>query len=406
MTNDHLLTNATIATMEAGGVPYGLIKSGAIGFSAGRITYVGSADSAPDSANSTDLAGALVTPALIDCHTHLVFGGDRIAEFEQRRGGASYEAIAEAGGGILSTVYSTRSASDDALIEAADRRMRWLLESGVGTVEIKSGYGLDREHELRMLQIARRIGAQGGMRVRTSLLAAHTVPPEHRADPDRYVSEIVKEIIPAAAQSGLADAVDAFGERIAFTSVQVRRVFEAAQSAGLPVRLHADQLTDGGGAALAAEYGALSADHLDHASRSGIEAMAESGTVAVVIPGASAFLNEPMSPDIGAMRESGVAIAVSTDLNPGTSPLASLPTAMWLAAARYQMTPEECLAGATRNAAAALGLNDTGVLRVGMRADFAVWDTSSPAALSYWAAAPLCRSVWMTGQVAFERNES
>jgi len=344
----------------------------------------------------------LLTPALIDCHTHLIYGGDRVSEFEQRLGGASYEDLALSGGGIVSTVRATRSAPDDQLFELGMERLTWLLHSGVGTVEIKSGYGLTVESELRMLRVARRLGEASPIRVTTSLLAAHAVPPDREADD--YIDEICQEIIPAAAAEGLADSVDAFCETIAFSPDQVRRVFQAARTAGLPVRLHADQLSDSGGAALAAEFGALSADHLEHASTAGIGAMAQAGTVAVVIPGASAFLNEATAPPIQAMRDHGVAIAVSTDLNPGTSPLASLQAAMWLGAARFRMTPEETLAGTTRHAAAALGMADTGTIRVGMRADLAHWNATHPAALSYWAGAPLCKSVWTSGRLAFDRR--
>ena len=402
MTFNTLLTNATVATMDGDG--YGLIEEATIGITDGTISYVGPNDATVTSDDTRDIGGQLITPALIDCHTHLLFGGDRISEFEQRLGGATYEELSAAGGGIRSTVFATRQASGDELTESALERLAWLLQSGTGTVEIKSGYGLNTEHELRMLRIARHVAERTPIRITTSLLAAHAIPPE--TDPDRYISQVCEEIIPQAAAEGLADCVDAFLETIAFTPAQIRRVFEAALDASLPVRLHADQLSDGGGAALAAEYGALSADHLEHASDAGIAAMAEAGTVGVVIPGASVFLNEAARPPIAAMRKHGLRIAVSTDLNPGTSPLGSLQGAMWLAAARFRMTPTETLAGTTRHAAAALGLSDIGVIRQGMRADLTLWNATDPAALTYWAGTPLTEAVWLGGQLAFDRSEA
>lgn len=397
-----LLTNATVATMEPGGLPYGLIRDASIGVTGDQISYVGPLEPAMSATIVRDVGGRLITPALIDCHTHLIFGGTRIGEFEDRLGGASYADLAARGGGILSTVRATRTATDDELFDGGAERMRWLLRSGVGTVEIKSGYGLNPYDELRMLRIARKLGSAGPQRVLTSLLAAHTIPPEHLTDPERYVSNICHEIIPRAVEERLADSVDAFCEGIAFTDNQVRDVFAAAQKAGLPVRLHADQLTDGHGAALAAEFGALSADHLEHANVEGLEAMAKAGTVAVLIPGASVFLDETERPNVEAMRNLGVRMAVSTDLNPGTSPLASLQAAMWLATGRFRLTPEESLAGTTRNAAAALGLADTGTIQSGLRADLALWATSDPAALSYWMGAPLCEALWIAGKAAYE----
>ena len=406
-TVDTLIVDGIVATLQsgpAGSAPYGLLSDAVIGITDERISYVGP-EADVDAKQRWSVGGRLVTPALIDCHTHLVFGGERITEFERRLGGATYEEIASAGGGILSTVAATRAASDDELFDSGARHIRWLLQSGVGTVEIKSGYGLDAHHELRMLRVARRLGNAYPVRIVTSLLAAHAIPPEHRADPDRYISSICNDMIPAAAEEGLADAVDAFSERIAFTPAQVRRVFDAARDANLAVRLHADQLSDSGGAALAAEYGALSADHLEHASDAGVEALATAGTVAVLIPGASSFLNEEARPPIAKMRRAGVRIAVSTDLNPGTAPFGSLQGTMALASARFRLTPEETLAGTTRHAAAALGLRDTGTLEPGMRADLAVWDVKSPAALSYWSGAPLCTEVWIDGVIRYERGE-
>ena len=405
LTVDTVIVDGIVATLKPGSEPYGQLSDAVIGITDGRISYVGP-EVGVEARKRWSVGGRLVTPALIDCHTHLVFGGERITEFERRLGGATYEEIASAGGGILSTVAATRAASDDELFDSGARHIRWLLQSGVATVEIKSGYGLDAHHELRMLRVARRLGEALPVRVVTSLLAAHAIPPEHRADPNRYISVICEDMIPAAAEERLANAVDAFSERIAFTPAQVRRVFDAARDAHLAVRLHADQLSDLGGAALAAEYGALSADHLEHASDAGLKALATAGTVAVLIPGASAFLNEKARPPIAKMREAGVRIAVSTDLNPGTAPFGSLQETMALASARFRLTPEETLAGTTRHAAAALGLGDTGVIEPDMRADLAVWDVKSPAALSYWTGAPLCTEVWTDGVLHYARDTS
>ncbi len=402
MTYDLLITQATVATMQPDGLPYGLIRDASIGITDGLISYVGPNDPALSAAIERDVGGRLVTPALIDCHTHIVFGGTRIGEFEDRLAGKSYADLAAEGGGIVSTVGATRAATDIALFDGAAERMGWMLRSGVGTIEIKSGYGLNHRDELRILRTARQLGHVGPQRVVTSLLAAHAVPPEHRDDPDHYVAEICQELIPQVVEEGLADSVDAFCEGIAFSNAQVREVFTAAQEAGLPVRLHADQLTDGQGAALAAEFGALSADHLEHANEEGLRAMGRAGTIAVLIPGASVFLDEANLPNIQAMRRFGVPMAVSTDLNPGTSPLASLQAAMWLATARFRLTPEESLAGTTRNAAAALGLADTGTIQPGLRADLALWATTDPAALAYWLGAPLCEAVWIAGVSAYE----
>ena len=402
MTYDLLLTRATVATMRPDGPPYGLIRDASIGINGGLISYVGPNDPAMSATLKRDVGGRLITPALIDCHTHIIFGGTRIGEFEDRLAGKSYADLAAEGGGIVSTVEATRAATDGDLLAGAAERMGWMLRSGVGTIEVKSGYGLNQGDELRMLRTARQLGTVGPQRVVTSLLAAHAVPPEYRDDLDRYVAEICQELIPRVVEEGLADAVDAFCETIAFSNDQVRQVFTAAHKAGLPVRLHADQLTDGQGAALAAEFGALSADHLEHANEEGLQAMGRAGTVAVLIPGASVFLDEAERPNIQAMRQFGVPMAVSTDLNPGTSPLASLQAAMWLASARFRLTPEESLAGTTRNAAAALGLVDTGTIKPGLRADLALWATNDPAALAYWIGAPLCEAVWIAGKSAYE----
>ncbi len=397
---DTLVVDAMVATVGVAG-DYGLLDGGVVGIADGRIAYVGPPSSKIEPAATVSAAGRLLTPALIDCHTHLVFAGERLVDFERRLCGASYADIAAAGGGIRRTVTATRAAAEEELFALAAARVRWLMASGVATVEIKSGYGLDTATELRMLRVARRVGRELPVAVHTSLLGAHAVPNELRDDPDRYVDHICREMIPAVAAEGLADSVDAFCEKIAFTPDQVRRVFAAAAAAGLPVRLHADQLSDGGGAALAAEHGALSADHLEHAAPAGLEAMAAAGTVAVLIPGAATFLDEPLRPPVEAMRAAGVRIAVATDLNPGSAPVGSLQLAMALAATRFGLTPAETLHGATRHAAAALGLHDRGEIAVGMRADLALWDVVSPAALSYWFGAPLLAGLWIGGtQVA------
>ena len=383
---DLLLTDARVATMRRDLVDFGVIDSGAIAIHDGSIAWVGDARELPhtDAGERRSLDGLWVTPALVDCHTHLVFGGDRAAEFEQRLAGASYEAIARAGGGILSTVNATRSATADELFEAALPRLDALLASGVATIEIKSGYGLDIENELKMLEVARRLGAARDITIVTTLLAAHAVPPEFADDADGWIDVVCDELIPVAADRGLADAVDAYCERIAFDARQIARVFDAARRHGLPVKLHADQLSDGGGAALAARHSALSADHLEYSSADGIAAMAAAGTAAVLLPGAFLTLGETQRPPVAALREHAVPMAIATDCNPGTSPLTSLPDAMALASRLFGLTPAECLAGATREAARALGLDDRGIVKVGMRADLAAWRIDHPRDLGYW----------------------
>lgn len=394
---DTLIVGAEVATLGIDG-DYGLLNEGVVGIADGQIAYVGPPSAQLTAAQTVDASGRLLTPALVDCHTHLVFAGERIADFERRLQGASYAQIAKSGGGIKSTVAATREASEDDLYSLAVPRVRWLMASGVATVEIKSGYGLDTDTELRMLRVARRLGEELPVTVSTSLLAAHTVPSEYRDDPDGFVDLICGEVIPAAAAEGLADAVDAFAEHIAFSPEQVRRVFDAAAVAGLPVRLHADQLSNLDGAALAAEYGALSADHLEHASAEGLARMAEAGTVGVLIPGAATFLDEERRPPVAAMREAGVRIAVATDINPGSAPLGSMQLAMALACTRFGLTPAEALHGATRNAAAALGLDDRGEIAPGMRADLALWDVDFAPALAYWFGAPLLSRLWIDGR--------
>jgi imidazolonepropionase len=354
------------------------------------IRWLGPRADLPESGidESRSLGGRWVTPALIDCHTHLVFAGDRAAEFEQRLRGASYEDIARAGGGIMSTVRATRSASADDLYAAALTRIEALAAEGVATIEIKSGYGLDIETELKMLAVARQLGEATPINVCTTLLAAHAVPPEFNNDADAYITQICDELLPEVVSRRLADAVDAYCESIAFSPAQVARVFERAASLGLPVKLHADQLSDTGGAALAAAHNALSADHLEYTSPGGVSALAESGVAAVLLPGAFLTLGETQLPPIEALRENGVPIAVGSDCNPGTSPICSLRIAMMLAARQFRLAPEECLAGATRHAASALGLRDRGTLEVGKRADLAVWDVGHPRELAYWFGTP------------------
>ncbi|WP_306024982.1 imidazolonepropionase [Oceaniradius stylonematis] len=380
---DMVIRNATLATMVPGGAPYGLLRDGAIIVRDGRIAWAGPAADMPDAGDATirDLGGRLVTPALIDCHTHLVHGGNRAREFEMRLEGASYEEIARAGGGIVSTVAATRAADEDSLLASALRRVDALIAEGVGVVEIKSGYGLDADTELRMLRVARRIARDRPVRVRTSFLGAHAVPAGMEAD--AYIDDICIPALRRAHADGLADAVDGFCEGIAFLPEQIARVFDVAVELGLPVKLHAEQLSDLGGAKLAASHGALSADHLEYLGADGIAAMAKAGTVAVILPGAFYTLRETQAPPIAALRAAGVPMAVATDANPGSSPMASLLLAMNMACTLFRMTPEEALAGTTRNAARALGLDDCGTIASGLRADFAVWDVEEPAELSY-----------------------
>lgn len=385
---DLLLTDARIATMS--GDDYGVIDDGAVGISDGRIAWLGPQSDLPgeEASEILSLDGRWITPALIDCHTHLVFAGDRSGEFEARQRGASYEDIARAGGGIMSTVRATREASADELYAAALPRVEALAAEGVGTIEVKSGYGLSIESELKMLSVARQLGAATDVTITTTLLAAHTIPPEFKDKADDYIDMICDELLPEVVAGRLADAVDAYCETIAFDRDQVSRLFARATELGLPVKLHADQLSDGGGAALAAHFNALSADHLEYTSVAGVEAMAEAGAVAVLLPGAFLTLGETQLPPIAAMRERGVPLAIATDCNPGTSPICSLRIAMMLAARQFGLTPEECLAGVTREAARALGLADRGVVEIGKRADLAVWDVDHPRELAYWIGTP------------------
>ncbi len=376
------------------------IEHGALIASGGLIRYVGSeaglsADLTGPDPDEIDCGGRLITPGLIDCHTHLVFGGDRAGEFEARLEGATYQDIAQRGGGIMSTVRATRAATEDELVAGALRRLDHLIAEGVTTVEIKSGYGLELSAELRSLAAARRLAHERPISVNTTFLGAHTVPPEATDHRDGYVDQLCREMIPAVAHAKLADSVDGFCETIAFSPAEMARVFEAAKAHGLPVRLHADQLSDSGGAALAARFGALSADHLEYTSEAGAAALAASGTVAVMLPGAFYCLRETKLPPIEAFRKLGVPMAVATDCNPGTSPLTSVLLAMNLAATLFRLTVTECLLGTTRYAAQALGLRDRGTLEAGRACDLAIWDVDRPAELVYRIGYnPLFRRVW------------
>jgi imidazolonepropionase len=387
---DRLWINARLATMRPGFWAYGAIADGAIGVKDGRIAFAGVAaeiGAHPErhADEVIDAGGRWITPGLIDCHTHLIFGGDRADEFEKRLSGVSYEEIARAGGGIRATVRATRAASEDALVAAALPRLDALLAEGVTTIEIKSGYGLATADELKQLGAARRLAEARRVDVRTTFLGAHAVPPEFAGRQGDYVALVCEEMIPRAASAKLADAVDAFCETIAFTADETARVFETARHHGLPVKLHADQLSDGGGAALAARYGALSADHLEYASEAGVAAMAGAGTVAVLLPGAFYFLREKRLPPVEALRKHKVPMALASDSNPGSSPALSLLLMLNMACTLFRLTPEEALAGVTREAARALGLgSERGQLAPGFRADFVLWDIERPADLAYW----------------------
>ena len=381
-----LLTHAAIATMndETGG--YGLIPQASLVVEDDRISWVGPEADLPEryaGASRRDLGGRLVTPGLIDCHTHIVFGGDRAREFEMRLEGAGYEEIARAGGGILSSVRATRDADEASLLKSALRRVDHLIAEGVTTIEIKSGYGLTVADELKMLRVARLIEARREVTVRTTWLAAHALPPEYQGDRAGYIRDVVIAGMDAAHAEDLVDAVDGFCEGIAFSRDEMAAIFDHAKTLGLPVKLHAEQLSDLHGAAMAARYGAMSADHLEWLGQDGVDAMAASGTVAVLLPGAFYTLRETQLPPVGALRDAGVPIALATDCNPGTSPLTSLLLAMNMGATLFHLTPAECLAGVTRNAARALGLADRGVIAPGMRADLAIWDVHAPAELTY-----------------------
>ncbi|MCP1200527.1 imidazolonepropionase [Notoacmeibacter sp. MSK16QG-6] len=381
-----LLVNARLATMVRGSIPYGLIDRAAIAIEDGKILWCGREAELPTTFGRDarqDLGGGLVTPALIDCHTHLVFGGNRAQEFELRLNGASYEDVARNGGGILSTVMATREADEDSLLADALTRVDALIAEGVATIEVKSGYGLTVADELKMLRVARRIADERPVRIRTSYLAAHAIPPEFKGSPNAYLERVVLPGLEQAHTEGLVDAVDGFCESIAFAPHEIEQVFDKAQGLGLPVKLHAEQLSSLGGAALAARHGALSADHLEYLDAAGVTVMAQSGTVAVLLPGAFYTLRETQLPPVNLLRNEKVPIALATDCNPGSSPLASILLAMNMGATLFRLTPQETLAGTTRNAARALGLEDCGVIAPGKRADLAIWNVADPAELSY-----------------------
>jgi imidazolonepropionase len=385
--HDAVWVNANLATMLDG---YAAVPDGVLAVTDGKISWVGPRSAWRERAREEhDARGAWITPGLVDCHTHLVYAGNRANEFEARLKGATYEAIAKAGGGIVSTVRATRAASEEELLKSGKKRIEQWLREGAALIEIKSGYGLDRDTELRMLRAARRLGED--ITVRTTFLGAHAVPPEYKEREDEYIDFVCEEVLPAAAKEGLVDAVDAFCERIAFSVAQTTRVFESAKRLGLPVKLHADQLSDLGGAALAAQHQALSADHLEFSSETGIEAMKREGTVAVLLPGAYYFLRETRMPPIDALRRHGVPIALATDHNPGSSPVSSPLLILNMACTLFRLTPEEALAGMTRHAAHALGMQSShGTLAPGKAADLALWDVGSPAELAYAVGANPC----------------
>jgi imidazolonepropionase len=402
---DGLWTDLQLAPGAAPDVALPESARAAIAVAQGRIAWIGDSRAVPerfDNAPRHDGAGALVTPGLIDCHTHLVYGGQRANEFAMRLAGASYEEIAKAGGGIVSSVRATREADEDQLFAQAAPRLEQLLADGVCAIEIKSGYGLSLEHERKQLRVARRLGEAYGVTVRTTFLGAHALPPEYAGRSRAYIDAVCSEMMPALAAEGLVDAVDVFCERIAFSLEETERVFQAARALGLPVKLHAEQLSDMGGAAMAARYGALSCDHIEHLSLEGIAAMREAGTVAVLLPGAYYTLRDTHLPPIDALRAAGVPMAVSTDHNPGTSPALSLLLMVNMACTLFRLTVPEALAGVTVHAARALGLSDThGVLGAGRPADFVLWDVRDVAELAYWFGHRPARTVVRQGRVAF-----
>lgn len=395
---DRVWTKARLATLAADRPGLGVVEDGVVAVRDGVILYADSTAGAPafEAAEVIDCEGRWITPGLIDPHTHLVHGGDRAQEFELRLAGASYEEIARAGGGIVSTMQATRAASQDDLVASALPRLDTLIAEGLTTIEIKSGYGLSLDDELKSLRAARALGQARPVSVTTTFLGAHALPPDYAGDPDGYIDHVCYQMIPAVAAEGLADAVDAFCEGIGFSPAQTRRVFEAARAHGLPVKLHAEQLSNLNGAALAAAFGALSADHLEHLDAAGVAAMAQAGTTAVLLPGAFYFVRETQLPPIAALRAAGVPMALATDCNPGTSPLTSLLLTMNMAATLFRMTVDECLAGVTREAARALGRLDTvGTLEAGKACDLALWDIERPAELVYrMGFNPLHARVW------------
>jgi imidazolonepropionase len=400
---DTLWVNARLATMTPGGAPYGAIADGALAARGGTIAWVGARADLPGApeqlaARVIDAGGRWITPGLIDSHTHLVFGGDRVGDFERRMAGQSYVAAAGGGSGIAHTVAMTRAADEDTLFRDAAKRLRTMIANGTTTVEIKSGYGLDVETELKLLRVARRLGSELRVTVRTTYLGAHVVPPEYADRRDEYLALVCDVMLPRVAHEELADAVDVFCDTIAFSVDESTRVLDTARRLGLAVKVHADQIDDTGAAALAARYGALSADHIEHTGEAGVAALARAGTVAVLLPGAYHYLRETVKPPVALLRAHGVPIALATDCNPGTSPVLTLPTVMNLACVLFGLTPEESVAAATRNAARALGLTDRGELRTGARCDLALWDAGAPAELCYWLGASPCAGVVIGGE--------
>jgi imidazolonepropionase len=400
---DRLILDCHLATMRADGAPYGAIEDGALLIVDGRIAFVGSRNELPTDASARAkeidrLDGSWVTPGLVDCHTHIVFAGDRVADFEARLKGASYEEIARKGGGIATTVSATRAASENDLINSAATRLVQMIRNGLTTIEVKSGYGLDRDTEFRMLSTAKELGRRYGIRVCTTYLGLHALPPEYANNRSDYVNLVVNEILPVLKKAELVDAVDAFMEPIAFTGDEISTFFQAAIKLGLPVKLHADQLGNRGGAKLAAGFQALSADHIEHADEASVLALAQAGTVAVILPGAFLFLRETQKPPIELLRRYKVPMAVATDCNPGSSPIVSPQAAMHLACTLFALTPEEALAGMTRNGARALGLaSDIGTLETGKFADLAVWSVEHPSELAYWLGQKLCWKSYVRG---------
>jgi imidazolonepropionase len=397
---DLLLTDTSVATMTESDQAYGIIENAAVAIANGKIAWLGRAVDLPRSQakNSRSLHGGWLTPALIDCHTHLAFAGNRAAEFEQRLQGVSYEEIARGGGGIMSTVNATRAADLTSLMRQTRSRLQYLRNEGCATVEIKSGYGLNLDVEIRLLEVANALAAESGLSISRTFLGAHAVPTEFKGKADDYIDLVCETMLPAIHEGKLADAVDAYCEPIAFSAQQVSRVFAKAAGLGLPVKLHADQLSDSGGAELAASFGARSADHLEYTNHAGIKALAAAGTVAVLLPGAYLVLGETRPPPVSQLRSAGVPIAIATDCNPGTSPVCSIRTTMSLATSLFGLSPEECLAGVTRNAAKALGLADRGTLETGKRADIAVWNIGHPRELSYWIGTNELTDLYVAGK--------
>lgn len=401
-------TDVTLLTMSENDSPYGMIRDGAIIAQNGNIDWIGKARDLPETADDADIiscGGKYMTPGLIDCHTHLIYGGNRIAEFEKRLQGASYEDIARKGGGILSTVKATRAADEESLISSAKKRLRHLQKGGVTTVEIKSGYGLDLETELKMLRAARKIGQSSSIDVVTSFLGAHALPPEFNDDADGYMDYVTGDMLAAVVAENLADSVDAFCENIAFSPDQVERLFTRAQELNLPIKLHAEQLSNSGGAKLGAKYKALSADHLECLDEEGAKAMAAAGMVAVLLPGAFYTLRDDRIPPIDMLRKYNIPMAIASDSNPGSSPVLSLSLMINMASILFHLTPEESLIGVTRNGAMALGLADRGILEIGKKADFAIWDISHPAELAYQLGGNACAGIVKNGEaVKFQGN--